>query len=155
MSTSAEPRVPVVLPLIDVQMDGSGIASVFIDGVPWPRAAPIGRESVEAVVDEIAADLGPVRVRVTESDKSVFTDVVVPKPTTATQPAPVSVEPGISGEGFHPEERVEVALVIAHCTADARGHALLRLPPAVLTGHGAVVVLLGCTSRAVAVCESP
>jgi len=95
-----------------------------------------------------------VRVHVTESDGSEFTDVVVPGPRVADADprSPGSSVPGIAGKGFVPHEDIDVAIVVARQQADADGTAQLRVPP-VLAGRAGVVVLLGRSSGACSVCE--
>ena len=154
MSTSASPRVPVVLPLVDVRISEDGIASVTVDNAPFDADSPVERGGVKRVAHEIAAKLGPVRVRVTESDESVFTDVVLPASVTDVPEAPVQSCLGLAGEGFLPNEQVDVAVIVAQRAAGADGRALLRLPAAVLAGRGGTIVLLGRTSGAFTICES-
>ena len=67
-----------MLPLVDVRISEDGIASVTVDHGSYDTDAPVERDGVEPVIHQIAAKLGPVRIRVTESDESVFTDVVLP-----------------------------------------------------------------------------
>jgi hypothetical protein len=95
-----------------------------------------------------------VRVRVTESDESVFTDVVLPPSAPDPPQAPAQPPPGIAGEGFLPSEQVDVAVIVAQCAADADGRTRLRLPPAVLARRGGAVVLIGRTSGAFTTCET-
>jgi hypothetical protein len=146
--------VPTVLPLVDVWISADGTATVTVDRVPYDSAAAVEREGIQRVVNEIAAHRGPVRVRVTESDQSVFTDVVLPASALGGPEVPAQPDSGFAGEGFLPDEPVDVAVVVAHRAADADGRAVLRLPPALLARHGGTIVLLGRTSGAVSVCES-
>lgn len=151
---SAAPRVPIVLPLVSIQLDEDGIATLLVDNIPHDTAEPIHREAVEDVVHEIAETLGPVRVRVTESDGSEFTDVILPKPSGDQPGAPAAAEPGLAGEGFLPDELVDIAVIVAQQTANGDGRAHLRLPPALLADIGGTVVLLGRASGAFTVCET-
>ena len=153
MSTSASPSAPAVLPLVDVRISEDGIASVTVDHGSYDAAAPVERDGVERVAHEIAARLGPVRVRVTESDESVFTDVVLPASADDAPEAPAQNRPGLAGEGFLPDEQVDVAVIVAHRAAGPDGRAMLRLPPAVLAGRSGTVVLIGRTSGAFTICE--
>jgi hypothetical protein len=155
VSPIASVTVPVVLPLVDVRISADGTATVTVDRVPYDSAAALGRDGVDRVVNEIAAHRGPVRVRVTESDQSVFTDVVLPASAPAAPEPPAQPDSGFAGEGFLPDEPVDVAVIVAHRAADADGHAVLRLPPALLARHGGTIVLLGRTSGTVTICESP
>ena len=154
MSTSASPSAPVVLPLVDVRISKDGIASVTVDNASHDAVTPVERNGVERAIHEIAAELGPVRVRVTESDESVFTDVVLPASVPDPPETPAQPPPGLAGEGFLPDEQVDVAVIVAHRAADADGRTMLHLPPAVLAGRGGTVVLLGRTSGAFAICEA-
>ena len=150
--------MPVVLPLVQIEVRSDSRLEVSIDreqyDVPdtWTR---LGRGAVRQVVGDITGRLGcPVRVEVTESDGSVFTDIVAPlgQAQRAINDAPgtdTSFE--VTGDGFVPEEQVAVAVIVAHQTADADGTARLRLPPALIASNPGVVVLLGRTSGTVAV----
>ena len=154
MNPIASVTVPVVLPQIDVRISADGTATVTIDRVPYDSAAAVERDGIQRVVNQIAADYGPVRVRVTESDESVFTDVVLPASAPAAPEVPAQPDSGLGGEGFLPDEPVDVAVIVAHRAADADGRAVLRLPAALLASHGGTIVLLGRTSGTVTVCES-
>jgi hypothetical protein len=159
VSTSASPSAPVVLPLVDVRISKDGIASVTVDNASHDAVTPVERDGVERdgverAIHEIAAKLGPVRVRVTESDESVFTDVVLPASVPDPPEAPAQPRPGIAGEGFLPGEQVDVAVIVAQCAAGADGRTKLRLPPAVLACRGGAVVLIGRTSGAFTTCET-
>ena len=154
MTTSAPPSAPVLLPLVDVRISEDGIASVTVDNAPYDATAPVERDGVERVAHEIATKLGPVRVRVTESDQSVFTDVVIPASVPDTPQATTRPPPGLAGEGFLPDEQVDVAVIVAQRAAGADGRTMLRLPPAVLAGRGGTVVLIGRTSGTFTICES-
>ena len=153
MTAVVSPRVPVLLPLVEVTIDETGAASVAVDHTPYDDAGPVSREAVEGVLHEIASSLGPLRARVIESDGSEFNDVVVPEPTDAPA-TDVAREPAVlAGTGFLPGEDVDVAVIVAHRQADGDGRAHLRLPPAVLSSRAGTLVLLGRTSGAFTVCE--
>ena len=154
MSTSASPSTPAVLPLVDVRISENGIASMTVDNGSYDTDAPVERDGVEPVVHQIAAKLGPVRIRVTESDDSVFTDVVLPVSAPEPPEAPAQPHPGLAGEGFLPGEQVDVAVIVAQRAAGADGCTVLRLPPAVLACRGGTIVLIGRTSGAFTNCES-
>jgi hypothetical protein len=153
----APPPVPVVLPVVRIEVDGGGLLQVTIDHEPYdvPDAqARRGRDALRTIVGDITRRLGPVRVEVTESDGTVFTDIATPAdPSRAEpeQPRPNMLCPGeVAGAGFLPEEEVAVAVIIAHQRAGHDGTARLRLPPAVLAGRQRRLVLLGRTSDTVA-----
>lgn len=146
-------RVPVVLPLVEVTIEVDGTAVVDVDGNRYNAQAVIERRALAEVLKSIAAQRGPVRVHVTESDGSEFTDVIV-SGTEASRPQSSDPHlPGIASAGFLPDEDVEVAVVVARQKADSDGTARVRMPPALLAGRACTVVLVGCSSRAVAVCE--
>jgi hypothetical protein len=154
MRVDTSPSVPVVLPLVDVRIDEAGTASVRVDNARYDAAEPLDRDGVGRVLQDIAGKLGPVRVRVTESDESVFTDVVLPTSARDAPEATSRPQPGLSGAGFLPEEQVDVAVIVAQRTADGDGRTQLRLPPAALAGRSGTVVLLGRKSGTFAICES-
>jgi hypothetical protein len=154
VSTSAAPSTPAVLPLVDVRISEDGIASVTVDNGSYDTEAPVERDGVEPVIHQIAAKLGPVRIRVTESDESVFTDVVLPTSAPAAPEAAAQPPPGLAGEGFLPDEQVDVAVIVAHLAAGPDGRTMPRLPPAVLAGRSGTVVLIGRTSGAVVIWDS-
>ena len=155
MTAAAVSRVPVVLPVVDATINADGLANVTVDRMPYGDARPVGRDALEGILREIAGSLGPVRVRVTEADGSEFTDVVLPEPdSSATTDAPQEPAAGLAGDGFLPDEAVDVAVIVAHRKADGNGRAQLRLPPALLARHASTVVLIGRTSGRVLSCES-
>jgi hypothetical protein len=153
VSTGASQSTPVALPLVDVGISAEGVASVTVGDAAYDAATPVDRDEVERVVQEIAGKLGPVRVRVTESDESVFTDVVLPPSVPDAPEVPAHLPLGLVGEGFLPDEQVDIAVIVAHRAAGAEGQTMLRLPPAALAGRGGRVVLIGRTSGAFIVCE--
>ena len=164
------PRVPVVLPVVQVSFDEADRLQVVVDrqryDVPTAQAQG-GREAVGDVLEEITDRLGPVRIEVTEADGSGFTDIVTPRdqaqPATAAAGAQphqlvavtVPRSPGeVTGVGFAPGEEVAVAVIIAHQRASADGTLRLRLPPALLTHSTGRLLLVSHTSGAVTLDES-
>jgi hypothetical protein len=151
------PRLPVVMPLVEVTVDTKGYLTVTLDQEPYSADDAFQRDDLNRVLNEIAAEIGsPVRVEVHEADDSTFTDIIVPghptpEPTQVARKALASTF-GISGEGFTAGEQVEVCFVVARQIADGDGIAHLRLPPALLAEHPSVV-LVGRTSGAVALSE--
>jgi hypothetical protein len=153
----APPRVPVVLPLMEARLDSSGLMQVTIDHEPYvPVAhARLGRDALRSIVDDITRELGPVRVEVTGSDGTVFTDIATAPSSSVDGPEPAGASPmvlsgEVAGAGFLSEEEVAVAVIVAQLPAGADGTARLRLPPAVLGGRLGRVVLLGRTSGTLA-----
>ena len=147
-------RVPVVMPLVEVDVDKKGYLTVTLDREPYSADGSLTRDDLKRVLDDIAADLGTaVRVEVHESDKSTFTDIITPKQRD-TERAPAARRVlasafGISGDGFTAGEEVEVCVVVARQVASDDGSTQLRLPPALLACHPDVV-LVGRISGAVA-----
>ena len=73
-------RVPVVMPLVEVDVDKNGFLTVTLDREPYSADGSLTRDDLKRVLDDIAADLGTaVRVEVREEDKSTFTDIVTPE----------------------------------------------------------------------------
>jgi hypothetical protein len=149
-------RVPVVMPLVEVDVDKLGYLSVTLDREPFSADESLTRDDLKNVVDDIAADLGtPVRVEVRETDRSTFTDIVTPdrpKPPMVNQTRQVTISIGeVAGDGFLPNEEVAVAVVVAHQVASTEGTTRLRLPPALLEAHPGLVVFMGKTSGTVMV----
>lgn len=151
-------RVPVVMPLVEVEVDEPGYLSVRLDREPYSADGALSRGDLRRVLDDIATDLGTaIRVEVHEADGSNFTDIItpgqsVPSPDRVARSALASAF-GIAADGFTAGEAVEVCVVIARQVADDDGTARLRLPPALLEAHPRVV-LLGRTSGVVALSDN-
>lgn len=151
-------RVPVVMPLVEVQVDKDGNLDVLLDREPYSADGTLQREHLEEMLSAVAGDLGsPVRVEVHEADGTTFTDIVAPSVTKARAVGPIKTAKtsvgGVSGGGFIPNEEVAVAVVVAHQVASHDGTARLRLPPALLAAHPGLVLLMGQTSGTVMVSE--
>lgn len=149
-------RVPVVMPLVEVEVDRKGFLTVTLDHEPYSADGSLTREDLQRVVDEIAADLGAaVRVEVREADGSTFTDIVTPERPRLRTVKPVreatTMIGEVAGDGFLPNEEVAVAVVVAHQVASTDGTARLRLPPALLESHPGLVVFMGKRSGTVMV----
>ena len=141
-------RVPVVMPLVEVDVDTTGFVSVPLDREPSSADESLTRDDLKSVLHDIAADLGTaVRVEVHEADKSTFTDIVTPERPELRMVRPIreaAISVGqLSGDGFLPNEEVAVAVVVAHQIAGNDGTARLRLPPALLEAHPGLVVFMG------------
>lgn len=149
-------RVPVVMPLVEVEVDKKGFLTVTLDREPYSADGSLTREDLKRVLDDIAADLGTaVRVEVREADRSTFTDIVTPerrelRMLKPAREATTSIGE-VAGEGFLPNEEVAVAVVVAHQVASTDGTARLRLPPALLDAHPGLVVFMGKKSGTVMV----
>lgn len=151
------PRVPVLLPLVQVMIDTDGHLTLTVDREEYESEA-IDRGDLRRLVGEITTKLGsPVRLEVHEPDGSMFTDIVTPRQverdlsTRDARRAEACSPFEIAGDGFAPNERVAVAVVVAHQVASKEGTARLRLPPTLLAEHSGVVVLVGQTSGTIAV----
>jgi hypothetical protein len=149
-------RVPVVMPLVEADVDKLGYLTVTLDREPYSADGSLTRDDLKRVLDDIAADLGTaVRVEVREADKSTFTDIVTPerpklRMVKSVREATLSVGE-VAGDGFLPNEEVAVAVVVAHQVASTDGTARLRLPPALLEAHPGLVVFMGKRSGTVMV----
>lgn len=149
-------RVPVVMPLVEVQVGKDGSLAVTLDREPYSADGSLTRDDLKRVLDDIAADLGTaVRVEVREEDNSTFTDIVAPdrpKLRMVTPERETTTSMGeVAGGGFLPDEEVAVAVVVAHQVAGADGIARLRLPPALMEAHPGLVVFMGKRSGTVMV----
>jgi hypothetical protein len=146
-------RIPVVLSVVHVAIDGDGAMAVEVDGVARDTEQSRTRGDLRAVIDEITSDLGvPVRVEVCEADGSTYADIATPPESAApaaAEPSPTPAAPALAGAGFQPGEEVALAYVVVRQTADATGNASLNLPPALLAATRGGLVLLGMTSRTV------
>jgi hypothetical protein len=149
-------RVPVVMPLVEVDVDKKGYLTVTLDREPYSADGSLTRDDLKRVLDDIAADLSTaVRVEVREADKSTFTDIVTPERPKLQMVKPMreattSISE-VSGEGFLPNEEVAVAVVVAHRVASTDGTTRLRLPPGLLEAHPGLVVFMGKRSGTVMV----
>lgn len=149
-------RVPVVMPLVEVDVGKDGFLTVTLDREPYSADGSLTREDLKRVLDDIAGDLGTaVRVEVREEDKSTFTDIVTPERPKMRMVKPerkATTSIGVvAGDGFLPNEEVAVAVVVAHQVASDDGTARLRLPPALLEAHPGLVVFMGKRSGTVLV----
>jgi len=160
-------RVPVLMPLVEVTVDEAGCLDVLLEREPYTADGPLERGDLQRLVGGIADDLGtPVRVEVREANGTGFTDIVTPSesdelPAGAPEAPQVHqlraplVTGVVAGVGFTPDESVAVAVVVAHQVASNDGSARLRLPPALLTAHPGLVVLIGESSGTVIVSGAP
>jgi hypothetical protein len=149
-------RVPVVMPLVEVDVDTKGYLTVTLDREPYSADGSLTRDDLKRMLDDIAADLDTaVRVEVREADKSTFTDIVTQERPKLRMVKPVreatTTVGEVAGDGFLPNEEVAVAVVVAHQVASTDGTARLRLPPALLEAHPGLVVFMGKRSGTVMV----
>lgn len=137
-------RVPVVLPLVEVDVDDTGMIKVRLDREPYRSGEALHREDLSRVLDAITIDLGtPARVEIREPDGSTFTDIVTPAPAVPESQSEVTpaFRPEPFNGGFIPGERIAVAVVVTHQLAAADGTAQLRLPAAMMADRPGVVLL--------------
>lgn len=148
-------KIPVVLPIVHVQVTKDGMLRIDVDGEPHDAGGRLSRGDLRSVLDQITTALdSPVRVEVTEADGTTYADIAIPP---EPDPPPESelttthvAAPGISGAGFNPGEEIAIAYVVARQTADKDGTTALHLPPALLAAKREGLVLLGMTSRVIA-----
>ncbi|HEY9565592.1 MAG TPA: hypothetical protein VIR30_17635 [Nocardioides sp.] len=165
------PRIPVVLPLVRVDVDNHGHLAVTVDEAPFPdigagEASTLSPADLRPLLDRIAVEHGSaLRVEIHEPDGKVFTDFHTPEPPPRDRPptaAPMQEAPirrttswaqigsgAVTGTGFAAGEEVAIAVVIYRHQAKADGTIELNLPVALLERHGADVMLVGATSGAV------
>lgn len=152
-------KIPVVLTTVRFDIDTEGRVRVSVDGQQYAGGQELSRKDLRPLVDEITTNLGAaVRVEIHEADGTTYTDIETPPelPTPgATKPELETATPTLAGAGFRPGEQVALACVVARQIADPDGHAAINLPPALLTAtHNGRLVLLGLTSRTVAIVEA-
>ncbi|MFD4323574.1 hypothetical protein ACFWQC_03000 [Nocardioides sp. NPDC058538] len=147
---TADPRVPVVMPAVEIRVDEAGAAQVSIDREPYGVPGGLRRDGVRRLVQDLADRLGPLRVTLIEANGESFVDIETPR----TERSALAHEPRSNAADpvgrFQPGEEVLVTVVIARCPAGSDGKAPLRLPPAMLHRYGADIVLVGQRSNTVA-----
>lgn len=159
--STSRPRIPVVLPQVQVTVDDTGTMSVSIDDEPpTDDTSGLTRGDLHPLLDRIATEReSALRVEIHEPDGTVFTDFHTPQPAATPAPTPpafpetrdradaqptVRVSAGtVIGEGFGPGETVVVAIVVHRTTANDDGTLDLHLPVALLDRTDEDVVLLG------------
>ncbi|WP_067430810.1 hypothetical protein [Nocardioides jensenii] len=174
--STSRPWIPVVLPLVRIDVDKDGLLDVTVDELPFPSQdtggeCQISRAGLRQLLDQIATEHdSALRVEIHEPDGKVFTDFHTPKtapidrshgpavpPSTHAQDVTarrttLSAQLGsgeVTGTGFADGEEITIAVVIYRSAAEADGSIELRLPVALLERHSADMVLLGATSGAV------
>lgn len=153
-------KVPVVLPVAQVRIDDAGILTVMLDGQPYAGGVQLQRRDLQQLLTDITSEVKvPVRVEVSEADGTTYCDIATPTDPSSGPPAceiaEQSAAAGVRGAGFQPGERVAIAYVLAHETADADGAAVVRLPVAVLARRQGAMLLFGCESRVATLIEDP
>jgi hypothetical protein len=148
-------KVPVVLPVVHINVATHGRLTIDIDGDPYQPDSVFTRRHLRDVLDEITTTLdSPVRVEVNETDGTTYADIATPPASPALpvdEGRPQSGEPaGDDRAGFQPGEEVALAYVLTRQRADADGVAPLRLPPALLASRREGLVMVGLTSHVIA-----
>lgn len=152
-------KIPIVLPVVRVHIDGAGTLTVDVDGASYGADRDLDRSDLRSVLDQITnSRQSPVRVDVIESDGTTYADIATP-PTeseAAAAAAPLSGHSmsGITGSGFLPGEQVAIAFVLLHQTADEAGSTIVNLPPSVLVGRRTSMVMFGLDSNVMARVEA-
>ena len=158
-------RAPAVMASLKIRIDDDENLDVTLDDVHY--AVPygwegLGRDAVGRIIDFVAVDRGPVQVRVTESDGTVYTDIAAPPDFESVISDPPSrdgqkprVMNELVGREYVPGEVVDVAVVVHELEADRDGRVSLNLPSAVLSRIHKDIVILGRTSGAINVLHRP
>lgn len=168
------PRIPVVLPLVLVDVDTQGHLDITVDEVPFAdtgAGSRLSRDDLQPLLDRIASERdSALRIEIHEPDGIVFTDFHTPRPAPGeASPIPSVASPSnektatahrttlaaqvgsdtVTGTGFADGEEIAIAVVIYRHRAKADGTIELNLPVALLERHNADVVLVGAASGAV------
>jgi len=140
-------RIPVVMPLVQVEVDGKGFQTVALDHDPNCADGSLTRSDREQVLDEIAVDLGTaLRVEVHEVNGNNFADIFTP-----TRPRLRMVNPvreartrigKVTGGGFLAGE--DVAAVVTHKLTSSDGTTSPRLSPTLLDADQLFQTAQGC-----------
>ncbi|MEI2713876.1 MAG: hypothetical protein V9G04_11475 [Nocardioides sp.] len=152
-------KIPVVLPVVHVTVDDEGALAVEVDGEPYDAESALTRTDLQRVLDTITIERETaVRVEIRESDGTTYADIAAPpeqQPEAPRTPEAAHVAmPGISGTGFRPGEPIAVAYVLLRDVADADGAAAVQLPPSVIAGRTAGMVLMGLESKVATLVEA-
>lgn len=145
-------NIPVVLPVARIHINDAGQLEASLDGERYAESETLRRSDLPRLLEDITRGLqAPVRVEVTEADGTTYFDIATPSDRPLeTEMAQTGDEPmgaGVRGTGFRPGERVAVAYVLVHETADAKGTTALRLPAAALGRRPGALLLFGLDSR--------
>lgn len=145
MASHSRTDVPIALPTVRIEVDADGALTVTIDKEPCAIPPGFDRDHVRGLLRDLARDLGPIRVEITESNGEKYIDIQVPGDHDPAPPAPAPSRPashGIRGR-FDAGEDVLVAVVVARRTAETDGTVPMRMPPAFLQRYGNDVLLIG------------
>ena len=139
---------PAILPRLLIQFDGSGVPTFTLDEdeyVPPGGPYPPGRASIRNILEAIRDHLGPIRVKIVETDGSTYSDVLLAGDADST-PAATTDDMDAYASGFLPGELVAVAVILSEHPASEDGTSNVRLPAAVFARHGSSLMLLGRSS---------
>lgn len=141
MSTRTPPRVPIALPVVRISIEETGTIGVTVDKEPYATPAGFERRHVRPLVQELADQLGPIRVELREAAGETYVDIETPRDRSAP-------EVGEERSGaFSPGEHVIVAVIVGRHTADENGEVRVNLPPILRQRYGTALVLFGDSSR--------
>lgn len=144
MAGHSSTGVPIALPTVRIQVDADGAITVTVDKEPYAIPLGFGRDQVQGLLQDLADDLGPIRVEITESNGEKYIDIQTPGDPDPATPDPSLDRPAAHGVGrFDAGEDVLVAVVVARRTAETDGAVAVRLPPAFLQRYGDAVILIG------------
>lgn len=139
---------PAILPRLLIQFDGSGVPTFTLDEDEYvPPGGPYapGRTAIRGILEAIRDDLGPIRVKIVETDGSTYSDVLLAGDADSA-PTAMTNDRDAFASGFLPGERVAVAVILSEHPASEDGTSKVRLPAAVLARHGDSLMLLGRSS---------
>lgn len=145
MASRTTTGVPIALPVVRIQIDADGAPTVTVDREPYAVPSWFRRDDVRGLVRDLAGDLGPIRVEITESNGEKYVDLLTPGDQDTAPPDAALSQPaahGVRGR-FESGENVLIAVVVARRTAESDGTVAVRLPPAFLQRYGDDVLLLG------------
>ena len=148
-------KIPVVLPVVHVEVNADGGIVLDVDGTPHHPSHPLQRADLRGLLDRLTVELdSPVRVEIEEEDGTTFSDIVTP-PSYGEQQEDIdssSVEggAGLTATGVHAGEELALAYVVARPHADDTGSTTLHLPPALLAANRGALLLLGTSSGTIA-----
>lgn len=143
--------VPIALPLVRVQVSANEALTVSVDKEPYAVPPGFGRDHVRQLLEDLADELGPIRVEITESNGEQYIDIQTPSDDDPTRP-PTSAAPTHGSRGrFAAGEDVLVTVVVARRTADADGTVAMCLPPSFVERYGDDLILIGQATKAAAV----
>lgn len=145
MADHSRTGVPIALPTVRIQVDGAGKLTVTVDKEPYTVPPSFGRDQVRGLLRDLAGDLGPIRVEITESNGEKYIDIQTPGDYDPAPPDPAPNGPAahrVRGR-FDASEDVLVAVVVGRRTAERDGTVAVRMPPAFLLRYGDDVLLVG------------